>query len=152
MASGFTNHGLNLMMSTFFRGATPPTTFYLALCTSAATPTEATNTLSELTQIANGNGYTTNGVAVARNSTDFDTLTEDDANHKALVQLKDEVWTATGGSLPGSGNGARWAVLTDDNATPASRIVIAWFDLVSDRTVSVDQPLTLQNCELDLTQ
>lgn len=146
--AGFTNRGKKLILDTYFRGAAAPTNFYLALITSAVAPTADTNTLSELTQIASGNGYTTNGISIARNSTDFDTLTEDDTNDWAQALLKDIVWTASGGNLPGSGSGARYAVLTDDNATPGSRQVIAYFDLGSDRTVSDTQTLTLVDCTL----
>lgn len=153
MASGVTNRGKFAMLNSYFRNTGAPTNFYVALCTSAATPTVDINTLSELTQIANGNGYdaTAGGYQLARNATDWDTLTEDDSGDLAKVLAKDVAWTATGGSLPASGNGARWAVLTDDNATVNSRIVIAWWDLISDRTVSVGQPLTLQDCEVRLT-
>jgi hypothetical protein len=62
------------------------------------------------------------------------------------------VWTAAGGNLPGSGNGARYLVITDDNATKASREVWAFFDLTADRTVSDTQALTLQGSELRLTE
>lgn len=151
MASGITNKGKYKLLDWVFRGTALPTNFYIALITSAATPTADTNTFSELTEIAAGNGYTAGGISLTKNSTDFDTLTEDDTGDKGLVQLKDIAWTASGGSLPASGNGARYAILTDDNATQGSRLVLAWWDLVSDRSVSVGQPLTLQNCELDLT-
>lgn len=151
MASGITNRCRFKMLDWVFRGATLPTNYYVALCTSAATPTVDTNTFSELTEIAAGNGYTAGGISLTKNSTDFDVLTEDDATDKGYIQIKDLTWTASGGSLPASGNGARWAVLTDDNATQGSRLVLAWFDLVSDRSVSVGQPLTLQNCEVDVT-
>jgi hypothetical protein len=151
MASGITNRGKFKLLDWVFRGTALPTNFYIALCTSAATPTVDTNTFSELTEIAAGNGYTAGGISLTKNTTDFDTLTEDDTGDKALVQLKDIAWTAVTANLPASGNGARWAILTDDNATQGSRLVLAWWDLVSDRSVSVGQPLTLQNCELDLT-
>lgn len=151
MASGITNRGKYKLLDWVFRASTLPTNFYVALCTSAATPTVDTNTFSELTEIAAGNGYTTGGISLTKNSTDFDVLTEDDTGDLGKIQIKDLTWTASGGSLPGSGNGARWAVLTDDNATQGNRIVIAWWDLTSDRSVSVGQPLTLQDCELRLT-
>ena len=151
MASGITNRGKYKLLDWVFRGTALPTNFYVALCTSAATPTAVTNTLSELTEIAAGNGYTAGGISLTKNSTDFDTLTEDDSGDLGKVQVKDLTWTASGGSLPASGNGARWAVLTDDNATQGNRLVLAWWDLVSDRSVSVGQPLTLQDCELRLT-
>jgi hypothetical protein len=135
-----------------FRNGTEPTTFYVALVTSATAPTADTNTLGDLTQIAAGNGYTSGGIAVARNSTDFDTLTEDDTNDRGDLQIKDLTWTASGGSIPGSGNGARYAVLTDDNATVNSREVYAYWDLTSDRSVSTGQTLTLQNLEIRLSE
>ncbi|MCZ2077898.1 MAG: hypothetical protein LC130_23205 [Bryobacterales bacterium] len=145
-----TNKGKYRILDVYFRNGTEPTTFYMFLATSAAAVVADTNTKSELTEVATGNGYTAGGIAVARDSTDFDVLTEDDTNDKALVQIKDLVWTASGGNLPGSG-AARYAVLTDDNGTLGSREVIGGFDLSSDRVVSSGQTLTLQNCEFDLT-
>lgn len=151
MASGITNRGKFKLLDWVFRGTALPTNFYIALCTSAVTPTVDTNTFSELTEIAAGNGYTAGGTSLTKNSTDFDVLTEDDTGDLGKVQLKDITWTASGGTLPASGNGARWAILTDDNATQGSRLVLAWWDLTSDRSVSSGQPLTLQDCELRLT-
>lgn len=149
--AGITNRGKYNILEQKYRAATRPTNYYMRLCTSASTPTADTNTASDLTQIAAGNGYTAGGYSLNPNSTDFDVLTEDDANDRALIQLKDIVWTASGGSLPASGGGARWAVLTDDNATDGSRVVEAFFDLSSDRSVSSGQTLTLQNCEIRLS-
>jgi len=151
MASVQTNKGKFRMLGRTYQGVALPTNYYVALVTSAVAPVADTNTLSQLTEIANGNGYTTGGYQLTPNATDWDVLTEDDANDKALVQIKDLVWTATGGSLPGSGDGASYAVLLDDNATVGSREVYAGWDLVSARTVTVGQTLTLQNCELDIT-
>lgn len=151
MASGWTNRGKKNILATL-RGVALPTNFYLALVTSATAPTADTNTKSELTEVASGNGYTTGGISITKNTTDFDVLTEDDTNDRALVQLKDMVWTASGGTLPGSGSGAHYAVLTDDNATQGSREVWAYFDLTSDRIVSDMQTLTLQDVELRLTE
>lgn len=150
--AGWTNRLKYNMLGWVFRATALPTNFYIALVTSAVAPTADTNTKSELTEIANGNGYTTGGTSLTKNSTDFDVLTEDDSNDRALVQLKDIVWTASGGSLPGSGNGARYAILTDDNATQGSREVYTFWDLTSDRSVSVGQTLTLQNCEIRITE
>ena len=151
MAGGWTNKGKYHVHNVVWRNGTEPTNYYLALVTSATAPTADTNTLSQLTEIAAGNGYTTGGYSLARNSTDFDVLTEDDTGDQAYIQLKDIAWTASGGNLPSSGNGARWAVLTDDNGTVGSREVYAWFDLTADRTVSDGQTLTLQNCQLNIT-
>lgn len=146
--TGWTNKGKYTVLDVFFRNATEATAYYLALVTSAAAPTADTNTKSELTEIANGQGYTTGGISIARDSTDFDVLTEDDTNDRAIIQIKDIAWTASGGTLPASGNGARYAILTDDNATQGSRLVLMYWDLTSDRSVSSGQSLTLQNCEI----
>lgn len=150
--AGFTNKGKFRILDIVFRNGTEPTNLYVALVTSAVAPTADTNTLSQLTEIAAGNGYTSGGYQLARNGTDFDTLTENDTDDRGELQIKDVAWTAAGGNLPASGNGARYAVLTDDNGTVGSREVWAWWDLASDRTVSDGQTLTLQNCELRLTE
>jgi len=150
--AGFTNRGKYLMLGYVFRGTTLPTNFYVALVTSAVVPTQDHNTLSQLTEIAAGNGYTTGGYQLTPGTTDFDVQTENDTSDLALVQIKDVIWTASGGSIPSSGGGARYAVLTDNNVTVGSRQIIAYWSLGSDRTVSSGQTLTLQNCELDLTE
>ena len=67
-------------------------------------------------------------------------------------QFKDMVWTASGGTLPGSGDGARYAVLTDDNVTQDDREVWCYWDLSSDRVVSDTQTLTLSDLELRFTE
>lgn len=149
---GMTNKGKWRLLGWAFRGDTIPTNFYLALVTSAQAPGPDTNVLSDLTEIAAGQGYTTGGYQLTPGSTDFDVHTEDDAEDRGLVQVKDVVWTASGGPIPASGDGARYAVLLDDNATVADREVLAYFDLVSDRSVSDGQTLTLQNCELRLNE
>jgi hypothetical protein len=155
MASVFTNRGkydiLEMAFRKAFAGGALPTNLYVELITSAAAPTVDFNTETETTEIAAGNGYTTGGYQLAMNATDFDVLTEDDTNDRALIQVKDVVWTASGGSIPGSGGGARYAILCDDNVTIASRHIFASWDLVSDRTVSDGQTLTLQDCELRLS-
>ena len=149
---GMTNKGKYRLLGWAFRGDTIPTNFYVALVTSAVAPTEDTNTFTELTEIADTQGYTTGGYQLTPGSTDFDVHTEDDSGDRGLVQIKDIVWTASGGSIPASGDGARYAVLLDDNATVANREVLAYWDLVSDRSVSDGQTLTLQNCELRLDE
>jgi hypothetical protein len=150
MASGWTNKGAAHVLGIVFRNVAEKTNYYIALVTSAASPTVDTNTLSQLTEIANGNGYTTGGYQLTPGSTDFDVITEDDTNDLGLVQVKDVVWTASGGTLPASGSGARWAVLVDDNVTIGSREVYAWWDLTSDRSVSSGQTLTLQDLQLTI--
>lgn len=150
--AGVTNRGKVDVLDGFFRAVDIPTNFYVALCTSATAPAATINTLGQLTQIATGNGYSAGGYQLSRNTTDFDVLTENDTTHYGLVQIKDVIWTASGGSIPSAGDGARYAVLTDDDTTVANREVLAYWDLTSDRQVSSGQTLTLQNCEIRLTE
>lgn len=150
--SGVTNRGKYLTLQLWGRGTSPATAFYLALATNNTPPTVDANTLSDCSEIAAGNGYTAGGLIVNRNSTDFDVLTEDDTNDRALIQMKDYVWTASGGNLPASGNGARWVLGLDDNVTVNSRQVWGFWDLGADRVISSTQTLTLQNIEYRLTE
>lgn len=150
---GWTNRGKFAVLGTYFRNASiPGTAFAVFLALAADAPTVDDNIKTDLSEIATGNGYSAGGINVARNSTDWDTLTEDDVNDRALAQILDLVWTASGGNIPASGLGARYAILTDQNATVGSREILAFWDLVSDRTISDTQTLTLQNCEVRLTE
>jgi hypothetical protein len=152
MASGWTNRGKFKIVGQGLANTTEPTNYYLALVTSATVPDADINTLSQLTEVAAGNGYTSGGLIIARTvagaGLDWESATEVDASDWAEWVLEDAVWTASGGTLPASGSGARYAVLTDDNGTVGSREVLAWFDLTSDRSVSDTQTLTLSNCTL----
>lgn len=146
-----TNKGKAFILG-LVRGGTLPTNYYVALVTSATAPTVDTNTLSQLTEIAAGNGYTSGGYQLTPNTTDFPTLTEDDTNDEGQIRIKDLVFTASGGSIPDSGDGGRYAVWTDDNATVGSREVYGWWDLGSDTSVSDTQALTLSGLGIDLEE
>jgi len=148
----WTNRGKFLMLDWVFHAQALPTNLYVALVTAAVAPTVDTNTLGQLTEIAVGNGYTTGGYQLTPGATDFDVMTEDDTGDKALVQIKDIVWTASGGPIPDSGDDARYAILTDDNGTVGNRQVIAAWDLISGRSVSDGHPITLQDCELQTVE
>jgi hypothetical protein len=150
--AGFTNKGKMRLLEWALRGGTIPANFYVALFTAATAPTADINTKSELTEIASGNGYTTGGILVDNNTTDFDVLTEDDGNDRGFIQIKDLVWTASGGALPASGAGARYACLTDANATQGSREILFYWDLGADYSVSSGQTLTLQNLEIRINE
>lgn len=150
--AGFTNRGKTLIMNTYFRGATPPTNLYVALVTDAVAPTADTNVLGDLTEVPAGNGYTSGGIQLSRNATDFDSSTENDTNDRLELQIRDVVWTASGGNLPASGTGARYAVLTTDEGTVANRQILAFWDLGANRVVSDTQTLTLVNLELRATE
>lgn len=151
---GFTNRGLKRLFDSYFRNTSTPTNFYLGLASGYAgpgvtgTPTSATNTWSDLYEIPVGDGYVIGGTIVARNATDWPTLTEDDVGFKAAIIAKDWRWVAQGGNFPAAGTAARWAILTDDNATRANRDVVSWWDLVADRVISTNGTLTLSALEM----
>lgn len=144
----FTNKGKYKLLEWAFRAATRPTNYFTALILASSVPTVDTNTLADLSEIAAGNGYTSGGYSLTPNATDFDVITEDDTNDLAKIQIKDVIWAASGGSIPASGLGARYVVLTDDNVTVSARIVICWWDLGSDRSASSGQNITLQDLEM----
>lgn len=103
-------------------------------------------------EIAAGNGYTSGGTQLSINPTDFPGLSENDTTDVASIQLKALAWTAAGGTLPASGSGAAFLILTDDNGTLGSREVEAWFDLGGQRQVSDGQSLSTSGGELHLRQ
>ena len=148
MASGWTAKGCYEMFNMFLKNGTEPTTFYMALVTSATVPDSTTNTLADLTEIAAGNGYTSGGAALPRSSSGFSALTEDDTNHWGLATLADISWTANGGTIPPSGSAATHAAMTDDNATVSARKVYNFFDLGGSTTATTGQTILLSGLTL----
>ena len=155
--AGWTNRGkklaLEIMCRGEFDGAAIPTHWYVALVTD--TPTDDTNLMSDLTEITAGNGYTSGGGTEGQltiGTTDWDAPTENDTTNIGSIKAVDVVWTASGGPIPASGGDALYAVLTDDDGTVANRNVMAYWSLGGGRSVSDGQTLTLQDCELQLTE
>ena len=149
---GLTNRGRYHFLNSAFMAAASPSGFYLALCTGASVPGASKNAITDMAEIASGNGYSTGGASVSRNSTDFDILNEDDSASIATITLKDVVFTATGGDIPASGSPIRYAVLLDANVTASSRNMLAWWDLNENIIISTTQVLTLQNPEIRLAE
>lgn len=148
MASGTTDRGKYLLLKYSFDAETVPTTYYFGLATSTTSPTKATNLWSQLEEVAIGNGYSAGGASLTA-STNF-TVSEIDSTIGAKVVLDNVIFTAAGGNLPSSGSGARWGLLLD--GTGGSANVLAYFDLVSDRTVSDTQTLTISAAEIDANE
>lgn len=137
MASGWTNRGAYTMVGYYFRAETIETTFTLYLLN--AIPDADDNVFTDLTEASNYDGEQT----INRNSTDFDTYTEDDTGDTGYVQLKDIVFTASGGTCT-----TTYAALLDGNATENSRLVIAFFDLGATQNIPDTSTLTLQDLQL----
>ena len=151
--AGVTNKGKYVLLGNTFRGETPDTTLYIALLTDASAPTADTNVFdSPLDEIDAGNGYVAGGTSLTPGATDFDVWTEDDTNDRALVQLKDITWTATGGAIPATGDDARYFIITDANGTQTLREVFCYGDLGGDYGVSEDQDLTLEDVEIRINE
>lgn len=151
MSSFMTNRGAKVLLNIALRAdaTDTPAQWKLRLCTGAQTPTVDTNLVTELTEIAAGNGYSAGGIVIERSAVGFDLLTEDDILNLAFIQMKDGIFTATGGPLPASGDPARWGILNNDKATPE---VIFVFDLEGDRVVSSGQPLKVEDAEISFEQ
>ena len=151
----WTNRGKFLLLDWVFRGTPLPDSFYVALITADDIPTVDTNLFSELTEITEGNGYDSGGFELDLDASapSFDVLTEDDANDRAIIQVKDVFWeVSSGGTIPASGNVARYAILTDSTGESgevvSERQVLAVWDLIDDRYAADGETFTLTNLEL----
>ena len=138
-----TTRGLELMFKWAFRSESRPANFYMALVTSATAPTAATKTLSQLTEITQGNGYTSGGYSLSPNATDFTAIAVDDTLSIVSVALKTIAWSASGGDIPPSGNPARHVVMTTDESPVGNRQIIWYQSLLADRLVNSGGSLTL---------
>jgi hypothetical protein len=103
-------------------------TFKVALTNTA--PTSANTILSNITQVANGNGYTTGGTA--------STISTSTSSGTAKVTGTDVVFTASGSLGP-----FRYAVLYDDTPTSPADPLIAWWDYGSSITLASTETFTV---------
>lgn len=102
-------------------------TLKVALTNTA--PTSATTQLSSITQVANGNGYTTGGATITTSSS-----AQTGGTYKLV--LADVVFTATGSLGP-----FRYAVIY--NSTAANSEVIGWYDYGSSITLASGETFTV---------
>ncbi|MDX1995594.1 MAG: hypothetical protein SF029_24635 [bacterium] len=122
--SAVTNKGKFQKIFNFYRSGA---TLRLAFVTDAGVANLAAaldlNTLGQLTEVTGG-GYSAGGIALVANDTNFPTITEDDANEIAIVQFSYTL-AAVGTAITGIRN----AVLCDNNATAANRLVLDFFGI-----------------------
>ncbi len=103
-------------------------TLKVALTNTA--PTSSNSLLADITQIANGNGYTTGGTAATISSS-----AQSSGTYKLV--LADVVFTASGGNV----GPFRYAVLYDDTST--GDMLIGYWDYGSSVTLSDGETFTV---------
>ena len=126
MASGWTNRGKYNLLKTL-QGTALPTNFAIAFSTD--TPTEATDTMADVTEPAGYSRYSLN-----KDTTDWDTIT-------AMAGGRGDARTSS------MATAATYALLCDGTGGSSAE-VWAFFDLEASRQVSDGQTLTLVDCEL----
>jgi hypothetical protein len=113
------------------------TTHVLKVALTNTAPTSANTVLANITEVANGNGYTTGGISVG-------TITGAQTSGTfKLTGGTDPVWTASG-----AGFTARYAVLYNDTPTSPADPLIGWWDYGSSVTLAAGETFTV---DLDQT-
>ncbi len=108
------------------------TTHVLKVALSNTAPSSANAVLADITQVANGNGYTTGGVSVG-------TITGAQTSGTfKLTGGTDPVWTASG-----AGFTARYAVIYNDTPTSPADPLIGWWDYGSSVTLAAGETFTV---------
>lgn len=130
----WTNEGLRLAATHIFNSNTF-TGFKMMLFEASPAITKDTTTVGTVSEIDNGNGYTTGGFDVPKNSTGFPSITKDNDLDKVLIQSLEASWVPTG-RLPVTG-GIRYTALTTNEATIADRTILYYVDHISDLVVNV---------------
>ena len=105
-------------------------TFKIVLTNSA--PTAANTVLTDITQIANGGGYTTGGATT--------TISISETSGTTTVSGTEIVWTGSGAGF----GPFRYAVLYNDSSTSPADALIAWFDYGSAISVGASETFTLK--------
>lgn len=103
-------------------------TFKVALTNSA--PVNTNTVLANLTQIANGNGYTTGGTAT--------TISTSTSSGTAKITGTDVVFTASGSLGP-----FRYVVVYNDTPSSPADPLIAWWDYGSSITLASTETFTV---------
>ena len=128
--TGVTNKGKALMLAVTLQGQTLPAKYYYVLVTDAVLPNADTQKLSDLDEVAEGNGYPLGGFELIPNNVDFPNLVVDDTRDDATIGIKEIKILATGGPIPPTGNdGAKYIVITGPGDTIADRLVYFYVPL-----------------------
>ena len=113
------------------------TTHVLKVALTNTAPSASNTVLANITEVSNGNGYTTGGISVG-------TITGAQTSGTfKLTGGTDPVWTASG-----AGFTARYAVLYNDTPTSPAKPLIGWWDYGSSVTLASGETFTV---DLDQT-
>lgn len=108
------------------------TTHVLKVALTNTAPLASNSVLADITQVANGNGYTTGGISVG-------TITGAQTSGTfKLTGGTDPVWTASS-----AGFTARYAVLYNDTPTSPTDPLIGWWDYGSSVTLAAGETFTV---------
>lgn len=108
------------------------TTHVLKVALTNTAPLATDSVLANITQVANGNGYTTDGISVG-------TITGSQTSGTfKLVGGTDPVWTASG-----AGFTARYAILFNSTPTSPLKPLIGWWDYGSSVTLAAGETFTV---------
>lgn len=146
--SGWTNRGLRNAVGKLTGTIEPIGPLMIALCTKNVVPTPDTNLLSELEEVADGNGYTAGGQEVGWGH--FESLTENDTLQIGEVILKNVTWEAWPGPIPYEGDAPRYAVgcaLRSGNLE-----VWFWYDFGTDEPRDVGTTLDVVGVKITAQQ
>ncbi len=113
-------------------GSPPGDTFKIALCAAANAPVATNTVLANLTQIANGNGYTTGGTAL--------TNPAGTRTNGTFTFAADSCVFTGGAAAMGT---FRYYVLYDDTPGAPADPLIAWWDHGSDVTLNPGDTFTI---------
>lgn len=95
----------------------------LKILLTAVAPVAGNSVLADLTEIASGNGYTAGG------SQAFTTSSTQTNGLYRLILSDPATWTASGGTLPSTGTGFRYAVLY--NASASGSPLVGFWDYLA---------------------
>lgn len=105
-------------------------TFKVALTDSA--PTNTFSQFSSISEIANGNGYTTGGATLTLTSS-----TQSGGTYKYIATAPNPTWTASGGAIAQF----RYVVIYD--STPANKYLVGYWDYGSEVNLSSGNTFTV---------
>lgn len=132
--AALTNGGEEAMLGTFFRGAAAPASFYLrlwqnSLAGGVSLPLDS-HTIADLRGEASGDGYA--AAALARNSTDWPTLTLDGGDWM--------VGSKAVSFAPASGVWTPFNIISCVTTTGAAGPIISYAKTQAQRTLDFDTP------------